>query len=504
MTSYFDLKDFLLDKSYDLRIAADAEPFVHKKVRNKLVTQSSAGGVSVALEPVARAGDALFIARGKTKEDEEMVDENSIITVNHTDPYTLKRLFLSEEDLEDYYFGFSNQTLWPLCHVAFEAPVFNPTWFSRYEEVNKAFAEAIQTGKKKNTTTFYFLNDYQLSLVPSFLKKDKQSIVALFWHIPWPTWEIFRILPQKKQILESLLQCDFLAFHRGYHVRNFLSTVRRELEARIDEEKATVFYNNHATTVHSLPMGVDTDIIKGLAEPDDTDMLTTIAKAMFGIEKEKIPHEDFFKTTQVILGIDRLDYTKGLMTRLEGIERFLEKYPEFQEKVTYLGFLALSREQIPSYKALKKAVEGKAAEINKEFGTNNWKPIHLLPGVFSRKELIALYKNASVCLVTPLDDGMNLVSKEYVIAASTSNTPGMLVLSQFAGSATDLTQALIINPHDKEATADAIEQALTMDEKERKDRIMRMAGTLEEHNVYSWVMQFLTEAEQAARENRGI
>lgn len=247
-------------------------------------------------------------------------------------------------------------------------------------------------------------------------------------------------------------------------------------------------------------MGIDTDVIKNLSEPDDSDTLTSFAKSIFGIEKEKIPFQDFFKTTQVILGVDRLDYTKGLPNRLDAIERFLEKYPKFIGKVTYLGFLALSRENIPSYKLLKKIVEKKAEEINKRFGTNTWQPVHLLPGIFSRKELITLYKHASACLVTPLDDGMNLVSKEYVISSSTSARPGMLILSQFAGSATDLTQALIINPYDIEQTADAVFKSLTMPEKERHDRIAHMAATLEEHNVYSWVMQFLREAEDAARE----
>ncbi len=507
MTSYFDLKDFLLDQKYHLYIAADAQPFLNKRVKGTMTTQVAAGGVSVALEPVARAGNAVFISRGKTIEDKEILDKNGIITVNHKDPYTLRRIFLPQEDLDGYYNGFSNQTLWPLCHVAFETPIFSNIWYEKYKKVNSEFAHALETtpynGAEK-AAKVYFINDYQLSLVPSFLKKTPETIISLFWHIPWPTWEVFRILPQKKEILQSLLQCDFLAFHRDYHVRNFFSTLRRELAVRIDEEKKTVHFGNHATVVKSLPMGIDTDVIKSLSTPEDSGLLTHFIKSIFRVEKEKIPHEDFFNNTKVILGVDRLDYTKGLTMRLTALERFLEKYPRFLGNVSYVGFLALSRENIPSYQMLKKTVREKAREINKRFGTKQWKPVHLLPGVFSRQELISLYTHAAVCLVTPLDDGMNLVSKEFVIASSTTTNPGALVLSQFAGSATDLTSALIVNAYDTEETADAIAQGLSMDQNERKERIMRMAATLEEQSVYAWSKEFLRQALAAAKENRGV
>lgn len=502
MSTYFDLKDFFLRKKYNLIILADAEPFVHERQNNELVVKIPAGGVSVALEPVARASSALFIARGKTKEDKENADENGLVHVNHRDPYTLKRIFLSEEELSSYYYGFSNQILWPLCHVAFEAPVFNPEWWEAYKEVNQKFANAIL--KQPKGPKLIWINDYQLSLVPSMLPATPERILGFFWHIPWPTWEIFRIMPRKKEILESLLHCDFLAFHRGYQARNFFDCVRRELEARIDDEKGTIHYAHHTTTVTNLPMGIDTDVIRDLSEPETTDFLSGVVKAILGTKQTKVPYNELFQKTKVILGVDRLDYTKGLVLRLKALKRFFEKYPENKGKVTYLGFVATSRKEIPSYAALEKAISEKASEINNEFGTAAWQPVNLVPGIFSRQEIITLYKNSRVCLVTPLDDGMNLVSKEFIMAASTATNPGMLILSQFAGSAIDLTQALIINPYDVEETADAIQKALTMKKEEREQRISRMAATLDSHNVYSWAQDFLQKTEESARENRKI
>ncbi len=503
MISYLNLQSFFEKKDYKLIIAADAEPFVHiKNGQGTIEPFIPAGGVAVAFDPINRASRALFIGRGKTPEDKTVLDKNSKV-LDPTKRYVLKRLFFTEKEIDDYYFGFSNQTLWPLCHVAFERPIFNTSWYEGFKKVNESYAKSIKEEIKGKC--FVWINDYQLSLVPKFLGKPKNSIIGLFWHIPWPTWEIFRVLPQKKEILESLLECDFIAFHRGYQARNFLQCVERELEARIDLETNRIFYNKHITTVKNLPMGVDTDVIKSLIEPEEKQtFFSRIVKKITPQEKEQDLISNLFKKNKVILGVDRFDYTKGLVSRMDALDLFFEKYPQFRKNVIYLGLLAPSREKIPAYIQLKEKVMAKIENINKKYSSKGWKPIELITQVFTRSQIMNFYKKTNICLVTPLDDGMNLVSKEFIISASMSSNPGMLVLSQFAGSAIDLTSALIVNPYSPEEVAKAIKIGLEMPLKERIERISHMTSILDERNIYEWAQDFVREAEASAKENRQL
>lgn len=499
MVTFQDLKDFFKREDMRVIIAAEAETRISEFRKDTMVTKIPAGGVSVALDPIARASNALYIGRGKNEEEKQISGPQGKVLIEHNDGnYTLKRLFFSETDYNGYYNGFSNQTLWPLCHVAFERPQFHKNWYEAFERVNQKFAEAIK--KEVRGKTFIWLNDYQLSLVPKYLGQLPNTTVSMFWHIPWPTWEIFRILPQKDQILESLLSCDFLAFHRGYQVRNFLQTVERELEARIDHETSKVYYKKHVTTVKNLPMGIDADVIKSLVSSQEEDSLIgKMVKSVLPVVEEKRSYEEYFKKGKVILSVDRLDYTKGLRNRMFAMDRFLERNRQYIGKVTYLCVIAPSREKIPSYIQLKKEVRDFASVINDKYRRNDWQPIRLLHEVFPRKEVMRFYKKADVCLVTPLDDGMNLVSKEFVIASSFSDNPGMLILSQFAGSAIDLTQAIIVNPYDIDEVAGAMKKALEMKREEKQKRINSMAQVLEERNVYEWAEEFVRSALNASR-----
>lgn len=497
MYTYYELKDFLRKLDRKLVMVADAETRVHQKKGDEIIANIPAGGVSVALDPIVKAAGGVYIGRGKTEADREVVDGQGKMPIEEEDgSYTLKRVFISPEEEQAYYFGFSNQTLWPLCHVAFEAPLFRNEWYEGYKKVNQRFADAIK--QELNGKTFLWINDYQLALVPSMLNSNaKNTVIGMFWHIPWPTWEVFRILPQKKEILESLLKCDFLAFHRGYQARNFLETVERELEARIDQDHSAVHYKNHVTTVTDLPMGIDTDVIRGLLV--DETRQTFFSKLVHGMigdgEEDNDPFQAFFDKYKVMVGVDRLDYTKGLSLRLQAIDTFLEKNPQYIGKVVYVGIVAPSREAIPSYAQLKKDIKLVAQTINKKYvQKDGWMPIFLLHDVFSRSNLMQFYQRADLCLVTPRDDGMNLVSKEFVLASSKSSDPGMLILSQFAGSAIDLTQAIIVNPYDTQAVAAAIKQGLEMDKKEKRRRIEAMVERLDEHNVYVWAQDFIKEA----------
>jgi trehalose 6-phosphate synthase/phosphatase len=511
MVSFFDLRDFFQRSGYKVIIAADGETKQHIKKNGDLSIQNVPGGVASSFDILAQASNATYIARARTEEDQLAVDKKGKVIVHGEEgDYTLKRILLSEEEVDNYYFGFSNQTLWPLSHVAFEKPAFHKEWYEGYKTVNQKFAKAIK--EEISGKTFIWIHDYQLALVPLYLNlsQRKDVIVSFFWHIPWPTWEQFRILPVKKDILWSLLSCDFLAFHRGYQARNFLNTVQRELAVMIDEEKRQVLFDQNKTTVRNLPLGIDVDVIKRLVAPPVEEPLVMRAlremlqgeEAQTGKEEKKDPLDKFFKNYKVILGVDRLDYTKGVPLRLQAIDTFLTKYPEYREEVVYLGIMSPSRSKIPSYQALKKEVDALARTINDKYKTATWRPIQIIHQSFIREDVMSLYKRASLCLVTPLDDGMNLVSKEFTIAQSFSEDPGMLVLSQFAGSAIDLRSALIVNPYDVEQVADAIKTGLELPVKDKMRDVKEMVETMEERSIYAWAQDFFKEAIEAAKENK--
>lgn len=494
MTTFQDLKDFFKSQNLKLIIAADAETRVSKRKNNDIVLKIPAGGVSIAFDPIIKAANGIYIGRGKSQDDKIGLDAGNKLRIEDSlGSYFLKRIFLNEKEFYDYYYGYSNQTLWPLCHVTFERPDFRKEWYESFKKVNQKFANAIKSEIKGKT--FIWVNDYQLSLVPKYLPKQKDVIIGMFWHIPWPTWEVFRILPQKREILESMLKCDFIAFHRGYQARNFMETVNRELEVRIDLETNKIYYSKApATTVKNLPMGIDTDVIEALLGAQEGDTFFERIGNKLVQENSDVSLEKLFEKNKVILGVDRLDYTKGLKVRLWAIDKFFERNRNYIGKVTYLGIMAPSREKIPSYITLKRRVRELEQEINKKYAKNKWRPINIIYEVLKREEIISLYKKADLCLVTPLDDGMNLVSKEFIVAASFSQDPGMLVLSQFAGSAIDLTQALIVNPYNIDELSDAIKKGLEMSRKEKVKRIRHMRETLEERNVYEWAREFIKGA----------
>lgn len=511
MTTFYDLRDFFKRLGYNIIIAADGEPRMHVQKGNELVLQNPAGGVSAALDSVARASNAVYITRGRTEDDKKAVDKSGKVVIKHPDgDYTIKRLFFTEQELAAHYFGYSNQTLWPLAHAAFERPEMNKEWYEGYKAVNKKYAKAIKE-EIKGGKTFVWIHDYQLALVPLYLGKMKNVTIGFFWHIPWPTWEIFRVLPEKRDLLWSLLSCDYIAFHRSYQARNFIDTVRRELEVRVDEERRRVHFDKNVLSVQNLPIGIDVDVIQSVVSPKDSFFLSIVrnlvrtepdVEAEEKKDKKKDPLDILFNKYKVILGVDRLDYTKGIPQRLRSIDTFLQKYPQYQEKVVYVGIMSPSRDSIPSYQALRKEVDQLGREINKKYSRNGWKPLQLVNESYTREDVMNLYKKSAVCLVTPLDDGMNLVSKEFVIAADQAEDPGMLVLSQFAGSALDLAQSLVINPYDIENVARAIKRALEMSPKEKKARLKDMVELMEDRNIYDWAQRFVKQAVNAVKENR--
>ena len=473
MANFKELQRWFKKTNYNLIIAADAMPR-NFALRGKTGSQIPAGGVAVILDSIAQATHATYIGRSRVH------NQSADFKVKTNKGwYRLKSIALTPAEEAGYYNGFANQTLWPLCHVAFEEPRFVTKWYNAYKKVNQKYAKAIRQNLDPKRKNFIWINDYQLALVPHYLGKlPENTTVALFWHIPWPTWEIFRILPYKEKLLNSLLNCNFLGFHRSYHVQNFLQSVSRELQSRINYDSRTVYLDHRATVVRNLPLGVDVDMIRSGKRS---------ARAF----------KDYFKHYKVLFSVDRLDYTKGIKYRLRAIDYFFRKYPHYKGKAAYLGLIAPSRESIPAYHRLKTEIMSQAEKINLKHKTKTWQPINLIYDLFDRAELMNFYYQAKVCLVTPRDDGMNLVSKEFVVAAAQAKDPGMLVLSQFAGSAMDLKSALIINPFDVKAMAEAIKTALEMDPAEKKQRMDKMVKILEEKNVYQWTLDFIKEASSA-------
>ena len=410
--------------------------------------------------------------------DHLVVDDHGRINVPPRNPsYTLKRLFLKKKELDGFYYGFANQTLWPLCHAVFVKPLFVPSWWEQYTNVNQKFAKAIieEIGSKEAVV---WINDYHLALLPKLLREHNHKLsIGVFWHIPWPTHEIFRICPWRKQLLEGLLGADFIGFHRGYHVDNFVECVRRELGVIVESEPRTVVYKENQTKLSNLPAGIDYHEIR---EKLDKYKRTT---------KTLIKRDFGFSCDYLVIGVDRVDYTKGLIERIEIIDRFLEKYPKYQGKLTYLSIGAPSRVHIPTYKKLNRDIIDAVERVNWKYSAASWQPIHFVNKILPRDRILRYYQLADVCLVTSLDDGMNLVAKEFIICSKPQKS--MLVLSKFTGAAKDLKSAILINPYDIEASVDSLHQALTMTSKEKLERNTQMKNVLKENNIYQWGINFI-------------
>ena len=459
-------------------VAIQREPYLHIKTNDGIKLEKVAGGAHILLDGILRQIGGLMVAIGSGNGDMDTADEKGRIQVPpKEESYTLKRVFLKKKDLDGFYYGFANQTLWPLCHAVFIKPRFSPAWWDSYVKVNRQFADAIieELGDQE---AFIWINDYHLALLPQMLKERSDKLrIGVFWHIPWPTYEIFRICPWRKQLLEGLAGADFIGFHRGYHVENFIECARREIQVIVDSEPRSILYKDHETKLANIPAGIDYHEIK-----EKLDIHKTVTKNIF--------KKDFgIDTKYVAIGVDRIDYTKGIVERLKIIDKFLEQNPEFIEEFTYLSIGAPSRIRIPEYKAYNREIFDLIEKINWKYSTSSWQPIVFVDKVLSREKVFAYYKVADMCLVTSLDDGMNLVAKEYVICSD--NTKGMLVLSKFTGAAKDLKSAVLINPYDIEDSAKLLKYALTMPKEERLKRNKQMEDVIRENNIYDWAIKFI-------------
>ncbi len=467
---------------YLLVVASNRQPYVHVPARGRIECRRGAGGVITALDPVMKACGGTWVAVGDGDADRRVTGRDGKLAVPPEDPrYTLRRVWLTKEEEDAYYYGYSNEALWPLCHMVFNRPEFRKEDWDCYERVNRKFADAVmeEVGDRK---AFVWIQDYHLCLLPRYLRERAASrlIIAHFWHIPWPGHETFRICPQRREIIEGLLANDLIGFHTRYHCNNFIEVLDREIECKLDRERQSVTRSGHETLIRPYPISVDFEGLGRLADSSDCAALRDSLREEFGLDG-----------CAVIAGLDRIDYTKGIPERLLAVDRLLEKQPELKEKIVFLQMGHLSRIHIQKYKDLNDEINALVEKINWKHSTEEWSPIRMARRHLSLKEALALYRIADVCLVSSLHDGMNLVAKEFV--SSRTDEQGVLVLSTFTGAARELDDAVLINPYDREEASDALHEALTMPPAERQRRMARLRGTVQVNNIFRWAGKIISE-----------
>lgn len=468
-------------KEYPFVVVSNREPYIHSWVGEEIRCLRPASGLTMALDPVMQACGGTWIAHGSGDADPDVVDEEGRISVPTEAPrYTLKRVWLSKNEEAGYYDGFSNQALWPLCHIVYVKPIFRQKDWDTYKEVNRRFADAVyaEIGDKG---AFVFIQDYHLALLAKMIKERCPNVIAAqFWHIPWPNYEAFRICPWQEEILDGLLANDLIGFHTLYHCSNFLETVDRTLECRIEREKHAIVRGGHSTWVQALPISVDFAEISARADREE------VAK-----EVDRLRHDYNLRQEFIGIGIDRLDYTKGIVERFKAIDLFLSRNPRYEGRFTFVQAGEPSRTHVEQYKKLNEEIDELVEEINWRRWRSRWKPILYIKEHFTPFTLSALQRLANFCIVSSLHDGMNLVAKEFV--SSQVDGDGVLILSRFTGAARELTDALLVNPYSVDDIAKAIKVAVNMSKKERRRRMSSLRAIVQEHNIYSWAGDIISE-----------
>jgi trehalose 6-phosphate synthase len=464
-------------------IVANREPYIHERSSGgSLQVLHPASGLVTALEPVMRACSGVWIAHGSGSADRETVDRNDHVRVPPgEESYHIRRVWLTREEEEGYYYGFANEGLWPLCHLAHARPTFRREDWAHYRQVNERFAEAV-CSEVDSDDPIVLVQDYHFALVPALIRKRlPAATVIMFWHIPWPNSERVGICPWRQEILEGLLGSSILGFHTQFHCNNFLDSVDCYLEARIDREQHGVVMRGHRTLVRPYPISLEWPVRWLGTAPSQIECRAQVWSE-FGLRSDAL----------LGVGIDRLDYTKGVEERLLAVERLLERFPEFCGRFSFLQVAAPSRTKIERYRELNDAVEQLARRINERFGDAGYRPVILLRSHHEPPDIFRFYRAAHLCYVSSLHDGMNLVAKEFV--AARDDQRGVLVLSQFTGAARELTEALIVNPYDLDEASSALAAALRMPPAEQEARMGSMRSLIALFNVYRWAGEMLVDA----------
>ena len=463
-------------------VVSNREPYmhIHDPESGEIKCIVPAGGVVTAIHPMLSACGGTWIAHGSGDADKKFVNSKDKLGVPPNDiRYILKRIWLSKEEEEGYYYGFSNEGLWPLCHNTHTRPIFREKDWQMYKKVNQIFADAILEELPANSP-FIFIQDYHFTLLGKYIKEKRpDAIIALFWHIPWPNPEAFSICPYQEEILDGLLGCDLIGFHVQNHCNNFLDTSNRLLESRVDTEKYSVMRFGKETFIRAFPISID--------GYDSSESFSPSVAA--GIEK--IKNEYDLNNKIVAVGVDRIDYTKGIVERMTAIDRFLEKYPEYLNNFVFIQLGSPSRTHIKRYHELIGEIDELVEKINWKYRNGNWTPIIYLKKHFSHEEIEPFYALADMCIVSSLHDGMNLVAKEYVKAKK--DLSGCLLLSQFTGAARELTDAILINPYSIEEFAESIKKAIDLSDEEKMRKMKSMREIIKENNVYRWAANIINE-----------
>jgi trehalose 6-phosphate synthase len=464
-------------------LVSNREPYIHNLgADGKVKLLVPASGLVSALEPVTRACAGTWIAHGGGSADRMTVDEHDRIQVPpHKPSYTLRRVWLSEEEIQGYYFGFANDGLWPLCHIVFTRPLFRASDWEAYKAVNQKFADIV-VEEARNDRPIVLVQDYHFALLPRMVRQRlPEATIITFWHIPWPNSEVFSICPWREQILDGLLGSSIVGFHIQFHCNNFTESVDRFLESRIEREHSSITYRGQTTLVHSYPISIEWPPARLEAQPPAAECRRRIFED-FGLERG----------TKLMVGVERLDYTKGIVDRFVALGEMFEHHPEWIGRMVFLQIAAPSRGTLPSYRQLHQECLTFVEDFNLRYGRDGYRPIIMLDEHHDQDSIYGFYRAADACVVSSLHDGMNLVAKEFV--AARDDEQGVLILSTFAGASRELLEALIVNPFDATGMGEAMHRALTMPEEEQRERMRRMREVVRDNNVYRWAGSMLQDA----------
>jgi trehalose 6-phosphate synthase len=463
-------------------VVSNREPYIHNRKNGDIALQIPASGLVAAVEPVMRACGGTWLAHGSGSADKETVDANDRVAVPPADPaYMLRRVWLSEDEQDGYYYGFANEGLWPLCHIAFIRPIFRDSDWQHYVAVNERFADAV-VQEATQDDPIVLVQDYHFALLPRMVRSRlPKATIVTFWHIPWPNSETFSICPWREQIIDGLLGSTILGFHTQFHCNNFLEATDRFMESRIDRERASVTAKGRETLIRAYPISIEWPPA-ALASQAPVEDCRRAVRERFSLPEDAV----------LLVGIERFDYTKGILDRLRAVDDLLTREPSWKGRLVFVQAAAPTRNRLEKYSELQEEGLRLAAEINERHGEGDYRPIELVVRHHSPDEVYELFRAADACIVSSLHDGMNLVAKEFV--ASRDDEQGVLILSSFAGASRELSEALIVNPYDTSAMAAALERALLMPSQEQRDRMRLMRELIRERNVYRWAAQMLMDA----------
>ncbi len=463
-----------------ITIISNRAPYQLRKHFGQLHHEKNIGGLVSVLDEIMCQSGGTWIAWGEKGDIPEQVG----IPLDRP-RYSLRLIHLTDLEVNQYYHGFSNRVLWPLSHYFLDRCHFGSEYWNGYREVNEKFAKAFREGSQDQD--LIWIHDFHLTLLPSLLRRDRPNLsIGFFWHIPFPASPVFRVLPWREEILRGLLGSDLIGFQLPLHAENFFQSVEDVVKVPVNRDSSSINYDGRIIRVGVFPVGIDFDKWNDLASsPPLAERARELSKEV-GVEN-------------IILGVDRLDYTKGILERLYAYERLLEKYPEFHSRVCMIQIAVPSRTRVEEYRTLRREIDETIGRITGRFSKRKWIPLRYLYRAFAIEDLVAYYLAADLALITPLRDGMNLVAKEYV--ASRMQEDGSLILSEFTGAAATLTDAILVNPYDIEGLADAIHFALCMPKDEKHRRMKQLRCAVKDKDIYWWCASFLKSLAGEKEEN---